>query len=105
MESVGDVNKNRLKGRTSRRVGRKGTYHLAWPIFPFGERQKWLPCRTDYQSVRQVRDFLPLTYRAAAETIGGAHANSAVTGSACTSSRGWFRWLRTIVRGSMPKAW
>lgn len=32
------------------------------------------------------------------------YANNAVTASAGTISRGWFRWLWTIDRGSMPKA-
>lgn len=33
------------------------------------------------------------------------YANRLVTGAAFTSSRGWFRWLYTIVAGSMPTAW
>ena len=34
-----------------------------------------------------------------------AHANSRVMASALTSSRGWFKWLKTMVPGSMPKPW
>jgi hypothetical protein len=33
------------------------------------------------------------------------YAKSRVIASALTSSRGWFRWLRTMVPGSMPKPW
>jgi hypothetical protein len=33
------------------------------------------------------------------------HPSRAVTGSPFTSSRGWFRWLYTMVSGLMPTAW
>ena len=33
------------------------------------------------------------------------YANSSGTAEALTSSRGWFKWLYTIVSGSIPNAW
>ena len=33
------------------------------------------------------------------------HPSNAVTHSPFTNSRGWFRWLYTMVSGLMPTAW
>lgn len=41
----------------------------------------------------------------AEESLSATYANNFVTGLAFTSSRGWLRWLYTMVSGSMPTLW
>ncbi len=81
-------------------------HRTAWE--KIGERTRFRVGSDDLKrsSVEALTDKGPDREGRAPRTAPSGHqAKSLVTASALTSSRGWLRWFKTIVAGSMPKAW
>ena len=66
-----------------------------WVVLRIPYKQKG-PITEGRQTLRLTANELPPQFD---------YAKSPVATLACTSSRGWFRWLSIIVSGLMPSEW